>query len=53
MYLQDISCRSSVGFVLKSVVICSRFASCQYSAGKLPGTHPKTVKCLIHFVLNL
>ena len=32
VYLQDISCGSLVGFVfkseLKSVVICSRFASC-------------------------
>ena len=45
VYLQDISRGSSVGFVFKSVVICSRFASCYYSAGKLSGTHPK---CLIH-----
>ena len=28
VYLQDICCGSLVGFVLKSVVICLRFASC-------------------------
>ena len=49
VYLQDISCGSLVGFVFKSAVICSRFASCQYSAGKLSGTHPKS---LIHFVFE-